>query len=225
MSTTVETTEKSTNPTVTYKAKLLWHAGYWDGPMSGLAEYQSEKVWMNMFKDYDTEVCPEPFPGATELATKYYDRFDQEANEQFWDKLEGPDDGPNNFDDDFSFRHHDKSWHRHLPRAFKFYRVKPEVLEMIEKDHQAWRDTVGWHTEHDPELYMKEIHYTPNNIQGLCDKLPKYEIPWLEITKPENEICDANGAVIATSAEIEWFSPSRHNCKFPENLEKITIKC
>ena len=132
----------------------------------------------------------------------------EESN--FWAKYD---------EDNFYFSEIHKKWHRRIPRTFKFYRLTPQQLDLIEKDHQAWRDTIGWHTEHDPDLYMKEIHYTRDNITELFAKLPKYDIPWADIIKPENEI-----DMIVTSGEIEWYSTPYHDCKYPKNLENIILK-
>lgn len=34
------------------KIKLLYHSGYWDGPLSGVCLYQGERLWFNCVHDY-----------------------------------------------------------------------------------------------------------------------------------------------------------------------------
>lgn len=35
--------------------RLLWHDGYWDGPMSGLLVFQGEECWFEMVAESETE--------------------------------------------------------------------------------------------------------------------------------------------------------------------------
>lgn len=36
--------------------KMIWHSGFWDGPLSGLAEYNGEKVWFDCVEDVDNQI-------------------------------------------------------------------------------------------------------------------------------------------------------------------------
>lgn len=46
---------KSGKPQITEGVRILWHSGYYDGPMSGVAEYNGEKVYFNLLKEYESK--------------------------------------------------------------------------------------------------------------------------------------------------------------------------
>lgn len=39
------------DPDIVEHATMLWYSDYYDGPITGLAEYQGKKVWFNWFED------------------------------------------------------------------------------------------------------------------------------------------------------------------------------
>lgn len=65
--------------------QMLWHSGYWDGPLSGYVEVDGEKAhWVKCVADYInerpgeadascSEDCPE-YPGAGKCCMKEWDR-------------------------------------------------------------------------------------------------------------------------------------------------------
>lgn len=42
-------------PQITQGIKILWHAGYWDGFLSGIAEYNGENYYFDLKKEYDSK--------------------------------------------------------------------------------------------------------------------------------------------------------------------------
>ena len=32
--------------------KLIYHSGYWDGPLSGVCQYKEKRYWFNCVHDY-----------------------------------------------------------------------------------------------------------------------------------------------------------------------------
>jgi hypothetical protein len=37
------------------KPRMLWHSNYWDGPLSGMAEYRGEMVWFECTRGVDAK--------------------------------------------------------------------------------------------------------------------------------------------------------------------------
>ena len=57
--------------------KLLWHSGYWDGPISGMCEVDGKKHWFSQAEAVQDEV----------LGEMYFQLFDKEHNEEDYDRI------------------------------------------------------------------------------------------------------------------------------------------
>jgi hypothetical protein len=59
MTTFAELSEPDTYSKVTQipreNVRLLWHSGFWDGPLSGMLEYDGEHCWFEMFSENEDD--------------------------------------------------------------------------------------------------------------------------------------------------------------------------
>ena len=65
--------------------KMLWHVDYYDGPLSGIAEYQGERVWFAIVQLHDEEpLVPECMFGLYRLTSEELN-FEEVSHQRFRD--------------------------------------------------------------------------------------------------------------------------------------------
>lgn len=85
--------------------QMIWHSGYHDGPLSGMAEYNGELVWFQ---------CNWTHPPIEEI----HNIIETDAH-----------------------------------RRYTLYRLSDEDREELCHRHQLFQEMVGYHADHDPDVY------------------------------------------------------------------------
>jgi len=137
---------------------MLWHSGFYDIPLDGLAEFNSEKVYFINIKgtlitsienvetlddiikniqneDFDDEKYKNKL--LTELKTLEHLEHTQTKNFEI------------------SYTKPRKCAYLYERTKYKIFRLPKDVLEQYEKRHQEFRDCIGYHSEHDPSMFQK----------------------------------------------------------------------
>lgn len=68
--------------------KLLYHSNYWDGPLSGVCEYQGKRYWFDCLNEDETTVDEDGEPCFARRRYGIYELTEEEWEEQdVWHRL------------------------------------------------------------------------------------------------------------------------------------------
>lgn len=107
------------------QTRLLYHLGYWDGPLSGVMLWQGEKVYFNCVNEF-TEIIP---------------WSQEEINE--WVEYCKANNKEENIDTDYE--------DYDMIRQYAAYRLDKETMDAIDFNHERFRTYVGTHTDYDED--------------------------------------------------------------------------
>ena len=111
------------------KPTVLWHGGFHDHPLNGLASYKDKKVWLEVSDDQGCiQIKNEAELKA--LDPYYYDVHDDEMKKE-----------------------EDGSYYCWKYTLYKLYEMPDEYFKQFEESHKLFQELVGYHTDHDPLIY------------------------------------------------------------------------
>lgn len=139
---------------INYKMKMLWHAGFWDGPLNGLGEYNREKVWFQI-EDDCTILKEEDYSQEIKSIIENYKFNENDRNligstddyEIFyWDEVSYPLYNGETYTIKANFNVTHKL-------TYKIYRLPEDVLQNIEQLQQLREEHGLFNSLHDPAKF------------------------------------------------------------------------
>jgi len=138
--------------------RILWHASYWDGPISGVMLWNGEMCW---FEQFGSEIVNEILMSDSEWID--YKKMCEMNN--------------------FTYCDDDRIEHSR-DRHMKVYRLPENILNDIIFNHEIFKKYVGEHTDYDINgnrpigKTISSIDYNKflNNIKKIEFNLSDYEI-------------------------------------------------
>lgn len=183
-----------------YKMKMLWHSGFWDHPLSGLGEYQGEKVWFYIDNNEDV-LKEEDYTDEIRSIINNY-KFNEEDD----DRIGSTDDYEIYYFEGYDYKGIDGKY-LHVPAYFsvrhkltyKIYRLPTDVLNKIIEHEKLWSEYGIHNMWHDPAKFQ------PFNgqIAKLTDYYENNKTNPLRVNKDDLVNYECLG--IIKYDEIEWF--------------------
>jgi len=204
---------------VNYKMKMLWHHAYWDNPLSGLGEYNGQKVWFQVEQD---EILEEDkyTPEIKEMIKNH------QFNEEDDDCIGSTDDYEVFYYPEYTYSENYET--KTIPAYFsvrhklsyKMYRLPDNVLERVQKDFDEMCDLIGYGCWHDPDKF-KPCYPIATRMKEYTAYYEKQKTnpSWIKINRDELEKYECIGTV--KYDEIQWFQkPSTGKACFASQSEQ-----
>ena len=139
--------------------KMLWHSCFYDIPLDGLAEFNGEKVYfVNIRGTLITSIDNvSTLDDIIENIQNDQSFDDEKYKNKLLSELKTLEDLKNPKTKNFEIVYITTTRCALIyERAkYKIFRLPKDVLEQYEKNHQEFRDCVGYHSEHDPSMFQK----------------------------------------------------------------------
>ncbi len=146
------------------EVKLIYHLGYWDGPLSGVCSWKNKRYYFDCMKEETIALDLEP------------------GDEEYVDPH-----GPIPKDWEWILEYHeslaeveDLNKEYHCFRHMALFELTEEEWEAEDKRHAAWRRYIGRHTDYD-ENEKRPVGQVGSEQGGPCDwdawKKAKESIP------------------------------------------------
>lgn len=139
------------------KPKFLYHLGFYDHPLSGVCEYQGEKLYLELILDYRIFLDPED-------DYKFPENYPPPKDLQYLPDLVtlDPDNDITIGRYHFSKDEDDNSIEVYSDLVYATYRLPKYIMNHIEKEHKVFQEMVGYHTDRG-DIY-KPFGSTPNQF-------------------------------------------------------------